>query len=93
MEEKTNKQHRNFSRSNTIVSINKFETIVMSWWDSLPEKMQEELRNFYEKREINITDFQEHIVKGVHLLSYDELKKVNNYVNSFINYSSETGDE
>lgn len=32
---------------------NKFETIVMSWWDSLPEKMQEELRNFYEKREMN----------------------------------------
>lgn len=32
---------------------NKFETIVMSWWDSLPEEMQEELRNFYEKREMN----------------------------------------
>tara|TARA_R100000988_G_C3956588_1_gene143887 strand:+ start:317 stop:457 length:141 start_codon:yes stop_codon:yes gene_type:complete len=37
----------------------------------------------------NITDLQEHIVKGIYLLSYDELEKVNNYVNSFINYPSE----
>tara|TARA_R110002012_G_scaffold299800_1_gene499101 strand:- start:198 stop:347 length:150 start_codon:yes stop_codon:yes gene_type:complete len=27
------------------------ETIVMSWWDSLPKKMQEELRNVYDGKE------------------------------------------
>tara|TARA_E500000318_G_scaffold104301_1_gene110124 strand:+ start:672 stop:815 length:144 start_codon:yes stop_codon:yes gene_type:complete len=36
----------------------------------------------------NIIDFQEHIVQGISLLSYDELEKVNNYVNSFINNPS-----
>jgi hypothetical protein len=40
-------------------------------------------------RKKNIINFQEHIVRGIDLLSYDELKKVNDYVNSFINNSSE----
>jgi len=25
----------------------KLESILMSWWDSLPEEMKEELRDFY----------------------------------------------
>ena len=25
----------------------KLESILMSWWDSLPKEMQQELRNFY----------------------------------------------
>lgn len=26
----------------------KLESILMSWWDSLPEEMQKELRGFYD---------------------------------------------
>lgn len=44
----------------------------------------------------NINDFQEYIefvtkeiVKGISLLSYDELEKVNNLVNSLINSSEQ----
>ena len=29
----------------------KLESILMSWWDSLPKEMQEELRKFYKKYE------------------------------------------
>ena len=24
-----------------------FEELIMSWWDSLPDKMQDEIREFY----------------------------------------------
>ena len=27
----------------------KLESILMSWWDSLPKEMQQELREFYKK--------------------------------------------
>ncbi len=30
---------------------NKFETIVNSYWDSLPKEMQKELIKFYEKKD------------------------------------------
>ena len=31
----------------------KLESILMSWWDSLPEEMQKELKDFYEDEENN----------------------------------------
>ena len=34
-------------KSITMSEYQELESILMSWWDSLPEEMKEELRDFY----------------------------------------------
>jgi len=42
---------------------------------------------------MDIASFQKHVIQGIYLLSYDELEKVNDYVNSFINYPIERDED
>jgi hypothetical protein len=44
----------NDSLKETIVQIQTYEELIMSWWDSMPEEMQDEIKKFDNNKKVNM---------------------------------------
>ena len=44
----------NDSLKETIVQMQTYEELIMSWWDSMPEKMQDEIKKFDNNKKVNM---------------------------------------
>lgn len=44
----------NDSLKETIVQMQTYEELIMSWWDSMPEEMQNEIKKFDNNKKVNM---------------------------------------
>jgi hypothetical protein len=44
----------NDSLKETIVQMQTYEELIMSWWDSMPEEMQDEIKKFDNNKKVNM---------------------------------------
>ena len=44
----------NDSLKETIVKMQTYEELIMSWWDSMPEEMQDEIKKFDNNKKVNM---------------------------------------
>ena len=44
----------NDSLKETIVQMQTYEELIMSWWDSMPKEMQDEIKKFDNNKKVNM---------------------------------------
>jgi len=44
----------NDSLKETIIQMQTYEELIMSWWDSMPEEMQDEIKKFDNNKKVNM---------------------------------------